>query len=41
MLQTDRGIKTVERSIPTLPLEKLRQTNKRELSLSGRNKALS
>ena len=29
MLQTDRGLKSVERSIPTLPLDKLRETNKR------------
>ena len=41
MLQTDRGIKTVERSIPVLPLEKLKVTSKRELSLTGRNKAWS
>jgi hypothetical protein len=41
MLQTDRGLKTVEKSIPVLPLEKLKEFKKRELSLSGRNKALS
>ncbi len=41
MLQTDRGIKTVERSIPVLPLEKLKATRKKELSLTGRNRALS
>lgn len=41
MLQTDRGIKTVERSIPVLPLDKLRETKRRELSLTGRNRALS
>ena len=29
MLQTDRGVKTVERSIPSLPLDKLRETNRR------------
>lgn len=41
MLQTDRGIKTVERSIPVLPLDKLKSTKKRDLSLTGRNRALS
>lgn len=41
MLQTDRGIKTVEKSIPSLPLQKLKNIKKRELSLSGRNKAFS
>lgn len=41
LLQTDRGVKTVERSIPVLPLDKLKGAKKRELSLTGRNKALS
>ena len=41
LLQTDRGITTVERSIPVLPIDKLKQLKKRELSLTGRNKALS
>lgn len=29
LLQTDRGIKAVQRSIPVLPLDKLKQINKR------------
>ena len=41
MLQTDRGVKTVEKSIPVLPLEKIKKVQPRELSLTGRSKALS
>lgn len=41
MLQTDRGLKTVERSIPILPMQQLKGVHKRDLSLAGRNKAYS
>lgn len=41
MLQTNKGIKAVENSIPVLPVEKLKQTEKRNLSLTGRSKAMS
>ena len=41
MLQTNRGIKAVEKSIPVLPVEKLKQTEKRDLSLTGGSKAMS
>ena len=41
MLQTDRGVKTVEKSIPVLPLEKIKQVEGKELSLAGRSKAMS
>ena len=41
MLQTDRGTKKVEKSIPNLPLQKLKNTERTDLSLSGRSKAFS
>jgi hypothetical protein len=41
LLQREEGRREVERSIPKLPLEKLKNTDYRELSLTGRNKLAS
>ena len=41
LLQLDNGTKKVERSIPRLPVESLKNIRKRDLSLTGRNKAMS
>jgi len=38
LLQLRDGIKKIEDSIPILPLERLSSLNKKDLSLSGRNK---
>ena len=41
LLQTDEGIKKIEASIPTLPMERLKSVEKKGLVLSGRNKSLA
>lgn len=41
LLQLDQGIKKVERSIPKLPVGALKRLGKRDLSLTGRSKAMS
>ena len=40
-MQFEKGMNKVENSIPKLPIEQLKQTKKRNLSLTGRNKAMS
>ena len=41
MLQSEEGTKIIEKSIPKLPVEKLRKTEQRQFVLRGRNKLAS